>query len=85
MLPKVHLAEENQKLDKLRQDNIELLGITVFRFTNQQVRREIESVIAMINDFIKGKFIFKLIKTVNEMNVPPKSPLQRDGGLFLFP
>jgi len=51
----IYLAEENQKLDKLRQDNIELLGITVFRFTNQQVRREIESVIAMINDFIKAE------------------------------
>jgi imidazole glycerol-phosphate synthase subunit HisF len=51
----IHLMEENQKLDNLRQDNIEHLGITVLRFTNEQVRREIESVIAIINDFIKGR------------------------------
>jgi len=51
----IHLLEENQKLDQLRQNNLENLGITVFRFTNQQVRHQIKSVLAKIDDFIKGR------------------------------
>ena len=51
----IHLSEENQKLDKLRQANIENLGIKVFRFTNEQIRHAIESILAKINDFIKAR------------------------------
>jgi len=51
----IHLLEENQKLDKLRQINLEDLGIKVLRFTNEEVRHKIESVLDKIEELMKSK------------------------------
>ena len=49
----IHSSEENQKLDEMRQKNLEKLGLTVFRFTNEDVRNKIEKVLDKINQFVK--------------------------------
>jgi len=41
----IHSSEENQKLDEIRQKNIEKPGLVVFRFTNEDVRNKIENVL----------------------------------------
>ena len=51
----IHLLEENQKLDKLRQNALENLGIRVLRFTNDHVTNEIEAVLTRIDEFIKSR------------------------------
>ena len=49
----IHSSEENQKLDLMRQKNLEKPGLTVFRFTNEDVRNKIEKVSDKINQFVK--------------------------------
>ena len=51
----IHNLEENQKLDHVRQTNLEDLGIKVFRFTNEQVRHKIENVLAKMEVLIKDE------------------------------
>ncbi len=56
----VHFGEANQKLDKQRQKALENLGLTVLRFTNDQIKTSIEIVIKKINEFIKNSSIDNL-------------------------
>jgi cyclase len=51
----IHCSAENQKLDEIRQKNLEKLGLIVFRFTNEDVRNKIENVLRKINEFIKSE------------------------------
>jgi len=51
----IHSSEENQKLDEIRQKNLEKLGLIVFRFTNENVRNKIQNVLDKINEFIKSE------------------------------
>jgi very-short-patch-repair endonuclease len=51
----IHLLEQNQKLDKLRQNNLEHLGLTVFRFTNTQIRHDVDGVLDKIEEFINSR------------------------------
>lgn len=49
----IHDSEEAKLNDKRRQQDLEDLSLTVIRFTNDQVKTEIESVIEMISSTIK--------------------------------
>ncbi|HEY5772499.1 MAG TPA: endonuclease domain-containing protein [Chitinophagaceae bacterium] len=49
----IHHSEEARLNDKRRQQDLEDLNLTVIRFTNSQVKNEIESVIEMISSTIK--------------------------------
>jgi very-short-patch-repair endonuclease len=49
-----HLGKENQEYDKVRQDEIESLGISFLRFTNQDVYRNLNKVISVILNYISG-------------------------------
>ena len=49
----IHDSEEAKLNDKKRQQDLEDLNLTVIRFTNDQVKNEIESVIEMISSTIK--------------------------------
>jgi len=60
----VHYSEENQKLDEIRQRNLESLGLVVFRFTNEDVRNKIESVLEKINEFIKSEVYSSEFKNI---------------------
>jgi len=51
----IHYLKRNITEDKLRQEHLEHLGITVLRFTNEQVRNGIETVLEKIVDFIKNR------------------------------
>ncbi|HEV8286774.1 MAG TPA: endonuclease domain-containing protein [Chitinophagaceae bacterium] len=53
----VHNLEESRILDEIRQKNLENLEMKVFRFTNEEVRNQIETVLEKINQFIKMEFI----------------------------
>ena len=44
-----HQTEEQQQLDRIRQEYLEKLGYKILRFTNEQVLFEIEQVIDKIN------------------------------------
>ena len=48
----VHNSEESKLNDKKRQQDLENLNLIVIRFTNDQVKNEIESVIEMISSTI---------------------------------
>ena len=48
----VHDLEENRKKDIERQAAIELLGIAVLRFTNEEIKNRIESCMEIITDYI---------------------------------
>ena len=48
-----HDSEEAKLNDKKRQQDLEDLNLTVIRFTNDQVKNEIESVFEMISTTIK--------------------------------
>ena len=49
----IHDSEEAKLNDKKRQQDLEDLNLTVIRFTNDQVKNEIETVIEMISSTIK--------------------------------
>ena len=49
----IHDSEEAKLNDKRRQQDLEDLNLTVIRFTNDQVKNEIESVIEIISSTIK--------------------------------
>ena len=49
----IHDSEEARLSDKKRQNDLENLKLTVIRFTNDQVKKEIESVIEMISSTVK--------------------------------
>jgi very-short-patch-repair endonuclease len=49
----IHDSEEAKLNDKRRQQDLEDLNLMVIRFTNDQVKNEIESVIEMISSIIK--------------------------------
>lgn len=49
----IHDLEENKRLDAERQKNIEDLGITVIRFSNNEVLYKIEEVLNKIKSYIK--------------------------------
>jgi len=49
----IHDSEEAKLNDKRRQQDLEKLNLTVIRFTNDQVKNEIESVIEMTASTIK--------------------------------
>ena len=51
----IHYSEENQKLDEIRQRNLESLGLVVFRFTNEELKNEIENGLKKINEVYKTK------------------------------
>ena len=44
----IHELEENKEYDKLRTKNLEQLGITVIRFNNTQVEKQIPAVVEEI-------------------------------------
>ena len=48
----IHDLEENRKKDIERQAAIELLGIAVLRFTNEEIKNRIERCIEIITDYI---------------------------------
>ena len=60
----IHYSEENQKLDEIRQRNLESLGLVIFRFTNEDVRNKIENGLEKINEFIKAKLTNPKIKNI---------------------
>ena len=49
----IHDSEEAKLNDKRRQQDLEDLNLMVIRFTNDQVKNEIENVIEMISSTIK--------------------------------
>ncbi len=49
---KIHLKKDIQEYDKGRQAELENLGITVLRFTNEQINTDIEAVKRKILDYI---------------------------------
>src|ERR1043166_400259 len=51
----IHSLKKNITQDKLRQQDLENLGIKVLRFTNEQVRNKMETVLEKINDLIKTR------------------------------
>jgi cyclase len=53
----IHFLEKNIKLDEVRQKDIENFGIKVLRFTNEQIRNKVETVLGKISDFIITEFI----------------------------
>ena len=48
----VHDSEKTKQHDKKRQQDLEKLGLTVLRFTNDQIKNHIEFVIEAISSFI---------------------------------
>jgi cyclase len=50
----IHFDEENQKLDEQRQKELENLGLTILRFTNNQVKNNCEVAINKIDLFVKN-------------------------------
>jgi len=60
----IHSSKENQKLDEIRQKNLEKLGLIVLRFTNEEVRSKIENVLEKINEFIKGEAYYSENKNI---------------------
>ena len=55
----IHDSEEAKLNDKRRQQDLENLNLIVIRFTNDQVKNEIECVIEMISSTIKKLTISK--------------------------
>ena len=49
----IHESEEAKLADEKRQKDLENLGLTVIRFTNEQVRSEVEIVIQIISSTIE--------------------------------
>jgi len=68
----IHDSEESILNDKKRQQDIEDLNLTVIRFTNDQVKNEIERVIEMISSTIKNL-------TINMKSSSPVPPLGGQG------
>ena len=52
----IHSLKRTIKLDEVRQKDLENLGIKVLRFTNEQVKNKIETLLEKIKDFIKTEF-----------------------------
>ena len=48
----IHDSEEAKLADKKRQEYLENLNLTVIRFTNEQIRSEVENVIKIISSTI---------------------------------
>lgn len=48
----IHFSETKQKEDIQRENEIELLGLKVIRFTNEEISKDIDSVIKVITDTI---------------------------------
>jgi len=48
---KSHLGKENQEYDRARQDEIEALGISFLRFTNQEVYEDLDKVLMGIQRY----------------------------------
>ena len=55
----IHDSEEAKSNDKRRQQDLEDLNLKVIRFTNPQVKNEIENVIEIISSTIKNLTISK--------------------------
>ena len=55
----IHDSEKAKLNDRRRQQNLENLNLTVIRFTNHQVKNEIENVIEIISSTIKNLTISK--------------------------
>jgi len=55
----IHDSEEAKSNDKRRQQDLEDLNLKVIRFTNHQVKNEIENVIEIISSTIKNLTISK--------------------------
>jgi imidazole glycerol-phosphate synthase subunit HisF len=53
----IHLIDEIKEKDKDRQNELEKLGFTVIRFTNEEVKNHIEMALKRIEEFIKHKTI----------------------------
>jgi cyclase len=51
----IHDLEKNRKRDEERQAAIESLGLTVIRFTNQEIKQGIESCIEIIKNYINPR------------------------------
>ena len=49
----IHYSEETKLNDEKRQKDLENLNLTVIRFTNEQIKNEIERVIEMISSTMK--------------------------------
>ena len=52
-----HLSEEVQKKDQEKEKSMNALGITVLRFKDEEVFKQIENVVLTIEDFIKEQEI----------------------------
>jgi cyclase len=55
----IHNSEESKLNDKKRQKDLENLNLTVIRFTNEQIKNEIEKVIDIISSTINELTIRK--------------------------
>ena len=55
----IHDSEKAKLNDRRRQQNLENLNLTVIRFTNDQVKNEIESIFEMISSTINKLTISK--------------------------
>ena len=53
-----HFTPEGMEYDKARTDILKGYGLTVIRFTNDEVNNHFEGVCQQIEDFIKGKSNF---------------------------
>jgi cyclase len=51
----IHDSEDAKRYDKKRQQDLEDLNLTVLRFTNEQVKNQIECVIETISSFIMNR------------------------------
>ena len=59
----VHDSKEAKKHDRKRQQDLESLKLTVLRFTNEQIKNQIELAIETISSFIMNQTINKNIST----------------------
>jgi cyclase len=49
----IHDLDENKKKDQERQAAIESLGLTVIRFTNDEIKHQVEMCVEIIRNYIK--------------------------------
>jgi phosphoribosylformimino-5-aminoimidazole carboxamide ribotide isomerase len=73
----IHNVEEVKRNDKIRQEHLESLGITFIRFSNKQVKEQLDVVIAAIKD--------KVIDMLNKNSTVASSPSGAGGHGFIIP
>lgn len=52
---KIHDKEENKKYDKQRENDLKNMGYNIIRFTNEEIKNNIQNVLARINSVVENE------------------------------